>query len=72
MNVKGLSVISLTPEISERAARLRASYPLRTPDAIQMATALEMGAAYFLTNDTNLQQISGIKTLVVEKLRKGP
>ena len=36
---------------TEQAALLRAKYGLRTPDAIQLATAQEAGASSFVTND---------------------
>jgi predicted nucleic acid-binding protein len=69
LNATGLSLISVTPDIAERAAQLRAEFNLRTPDAIQVTVALQTGATHFFTNDGNLQKIPGFKTLVVEKLR---
>lgn len=41
--------------IAETAARLRASYNLRTPDALQIAAALENNCQAFLCNDKNLK-----------------
>ncbi|MGC8817413.1 MAG: PIN domain-containing protein [Candidatus Hadarchaeum sp.] len=38
-------------EIAAEDARLRASYGLRTPDALLFATARAAGATAFLTND---------------------
>ncbi|MFN6218716.1 MAG: type II toxin-antitoxin system VapC family toxin, partial [Aphanizomenon sp.] len=38
-NSQGLITIEVLPDIAENAAKLRADYNLRTPDAIQMATA---------------------------------
>jgi predicted nucleic acid-binding protein len=40
LRAKGHTTISLYPNIAEEAARLRASYNIRTPDSIQMATAI--------------------------------
>jgi predicted nucleic acid-binding protein len=40
--------------IAEEAARLRAKHNLRTPDSIQIATAINAGAMSFLTNDAQL------------------
>ena len=71
LNATGLSLISVTPEIAERAAHIRAEFNLRTPDAIQVAVAMQAGATHFFTNDGNLQKIPGFKTLVVEKIRAG-
>jgi|GEM_PF-63739 predicted nucleic acid-binding protein len=42
---------SLTPAIATSAARLRARYKLRLPDALQLATALQGGAQALVTHD---------------------
>lgn len=47
---------------------LRATYNLRTPDAIQVATALQEGARYLVTNDTRLAVVPGIIVLVLDHL----
>ena len=67
---KGHMTISLFPRIAEEAARLRATYKIRTPDSIQMATAVFGGASFFLTNDTHLPTLPNLKTLVLEDLKK--
>src|ERR1035438_5453343 len=46
-----LTAIPLDEGIAEEAAGLRARHNLRTPDAIQLATAIRSGASWFLTND---------------------
>jgi len=43
--------------IADEAAQLRSRYGLRTPDAIQLATAISAGASSFLTNDTRLPNL---------------
>ena len=43
--------IPVTSEIADRAAEFRAHYGLKTPDAIQLATASETGTGLFLTRD---------------------
>lgn len=53
-NQVNLSMVEITPVIAEAAARLRATYNLRTPDALQLATAIARGASFFLTNDERL------------------
>ena len=50
--------VSVTPEIAEAAARLRADHGIRTPDALHIATANHCNADFFLTNDTRLSAIS--------------
>jgi uncharacterized protein len=58
-NFPNLEIVPLTTAIAAEAARLRAVYGLRTPDAIHLATAIERGAAGFITNDKNLQRLQG-------------
>lgn len=57
-----------TNEIAERAADLRARYNLRTPDAIQIATALEAGCEAFLTNDLALRRVAELRVLTLSTL----
>jgi predicted nucleic acid-binding protein len=71
LKTKGHTTISVYPNIAEEAARLRASYNIRTPDSIQMATAIFGGASFFLTNDTHLPSLPNLKTLVLDDLKKG-
>ena len=57
LNAENLTTALLSHEIAEEAARLRAEYNIRTPDAIQMATAIHEGASFFLTNDARLPSL---------------
>ncbi|MBM4039804.1 MAG: PIN domain-containing protein [Planctomycetes bacterium] len=63
-----LTTLNVTPEIAEVAARLRAEHNLRTPDAVQLATALREGASTFFTNDTNLPSLPGLTIIVLDNL----
>jgi predicted nucleic acid-binding protein len=58
----------LTLAIAEKAASLRASHNLRTPDAIQIATAIETACDVFLTNDKGLKRIEDIRVLILDEL----
>lgn len=62
----GLTTLEITHDISELAAGLRAKHGLRTPDALQLATALTAKADYFLTNDAALKKVHGIKVLLLD------
>jgi len=62
-----LSVLPVTDEIAERAAILRASYGLKTPDAIQLATALISASDAFLTNDEGMPGIEGVQVLILDR-----
>lgn len=68
-NTEGITTISLSPNIAQEAARLRAFHDLRTPDSIQMATAISMEASFFLTNDTRLPSLPNLKTLILDDLK---
>lgn len=65
-NTPHLRTIPFTANIAEIAARLRANHTIRTPDAIQMATAIAMKADFFLTNDGGLPALSSPAVLVLE------
>jgi predicted nucleic acid-binding protein len=65
---KGVETQLLTQKIAEEAARLRAIHKLRTPDSIQMATAITEGASYFLTNDKVLPSLPQLKILSLTSL----
>jgi len=55
--------------IADLAARLRAIHNLRTPDALQTATALRLGASALLTNDAGLSRVSEIEIGVLEQFQ---
>ena len=61
---KALSAYTLVPvtgQIAALAAQLRAQYRLKLPDAIQLATALDVGATAFVSHDRDFSQVTGIK-----------
>ena len=49
-----IDIIDLNTEISRLAANIRADYNYKTPDSIQLATAINYNSNYFLTNDKKL------------------
>ena len=55
-------------EIADLAARFRAEHRLRTPDALQAATAVRAGATGMITNDAAFERVRGVETLVLEGL----
>ena len=60
LRARNLATIPVSAAIAEQAAAIRAQYRLRTPDSIQIATAMYGNATSFLTND---QKLSALKTL---------
>ncbi|MCX7241876.1 MAG: PIN domain-containing protein [Burkholderiales bacterium] len=49
--------------IASLAAQLRAQYRLKLPDAIQLATALDIGATAFVTHDRDFSHVTGMAIL---------
>ena len=60
--------VDVSSAIATEAAKLRSAYRLRTPDAIQLATAVDQGADAFLTNDIALSKASGVEILLIDQL----
>ncbi len=67
-NGANFQLFPLTPSIAERAAELRAKYNLRTPDALQIATALKNGCNAFLCNDNGLKRVTELQILLLDDL----
>lgn len=54
-------------EAADLAAKLRAMCRLRTPDALQAATALRAQATGFITNDPTFARIGELETAVLDQ-----
>ena len=63
-----LQWIAPTLEVADLAARIRATYRLRTPDALQAATAIHTGATGLITNDAVFEWLEVFETLVLDRL----
>jgi predicted nucleic acid-binding protein len=57
-----------TVPIAALAARFRATYRLRTPDALQAATAVYSAATGLITNDVSFRRLTEIQVLVLDDL----
>jgi len=68
LNSANFHTLLINAAIAERAAHLRARYRLRTPDALQIAVALETGCEAFLCNDTGLRRVTELRVLVLDDL----
>jgi len=69
-NSTSIDIFDLNVEIAKRAAGYRAKYGLKTPDSIQVATAIYASADYFFTNDIQLKAVKEIEVLVLDELIK--
>jgi len=67
---RGFSLFPLDRRIAEDGAGIRARYGFRTPDAIQLATAVRHGADAFLTNDARLKSFDQLDVLVLDDFNK--
>jgi predicted nucleic acid-binding protein len=55
--IPSFELLEVTAGVSDLAARLRAQHNLRTPDALHVATALDEGAEWLVTNDRRLRRV---------------
>jgi predicted nucleic acid-binding protein len=72
LGARNLTALMVTHDIAEEAARVRAVHRIRTPDAIQLATAVRGGATTFLTNDSSIKPIPGLVVLTLDNLGSKP
>ncbi|MEI6214135.1 MAG: PIN domain-containing protein [Desulfuromonadales bacterium] len=57
----GLQIVEVSAQVIEIATMLRARHSLRTPDAIQAASALSIsGSVTFLTGDRQFRKMPGL------------
>ncbi len=70
-NTEGIAVLDVDRAIGEGAARLRARYGLRTPDAIHLATAVAARASAFVTTDRRLARVRELDVRVLRPARTG-
>jgi predicted nucleic acid-binding protein len=61
-----LEWISPTLEIAALAAKIRAQHRLRTPDALQAATAVNTNATALVTNDPIFKRVPHFETLALD------
>ena len=59
--MRGFEVVPVSADIAVQAARLRSRYGLKLPDAIQLATALDVGAAALVTHDRDFAKVRGLR-----------
>jgi predicted nucleic acid-binding protein len=57
-------VVPLSAAVASLAAQLRAQYRLKLPDAVQLASALQIGAAALVTHDRDFSAVQGLPVLM--------
>jgi predicted nucleic acid-binding protein len=68
LNSSGLTIVPVSTDIAIEAASLRAAHGLKTPDAIQLATARRSGASALLTNDDDFASVNSLQILALDSL----
>lgn len=53
-------------EIADAGARIRATHRLRTPDALQAATALQALASGLITNDPVFRRVKSLEVMILD------
>ncbi len=66
--LNAFNVQAVSPAIASLAAQLRAQYRLKLPDAIHIATALEVGANAFVTHDRDFSAVTGLTVLMGQQV----
>jgi len=67
-NSENISLFPLGMDIADHVVEMRAKHHFKTPDAIQLGTAVACGADYIITNDKAWQRFEGIKVILVGEL----
>jgi predicted nucleic acid-binding protein len=67
-NSENISLFPLDLNIADHAVDLRAKHQFKTPDAIQLGTAVACGADYIITNDKEWRKFEEIQILLVSEL----
>ncbi len=63
-----LEFVPIGKEIAKVAASIRARYSIKTPDAIQIATAIVSDTALYITNDDTLKKISEVRIMLLKDM----
>jgi predicted nucleic acid-binding protein len=67
-NSENIDLFPLDMTIADHVVELRSHYQFKTPDAIQIGTAIAYGADYIITNDKTWQKFDQVKVILVEDL----
>jgi predicted nucleic acid-binding protein len=57
-------VVPLSAAVASLAAQLRVQYRIKLPDAVQLASALQIGSAALVTHDRDFSTVQGLPVLM--------
>jgi predicted nucleic acid-binding protein len=63
-----VQMLPITQNVLEKAANLRATMSLKTPDALHTATALLNDCTLFMTNDSVFRRVTGLRVAVLSEV----
>lgn len=72
LRTRNVTLLPLDRAVAERAASLRARYSLRTPDAVQIGTAIEAGCTHVVTNDPVWKRVTELPILILKDILASP
>ncbi len=67
-NSENISLFPIDLTIAEQTAKFRGQYQIKTPDAIQLATAVSCGVDYIITNDKEWQRVTDLPIIMVDEI----
>lgn len=67
-NSENISLFPLDLNIADHVVKLRAQHHFKTPDAVQLGTAVACGADYIITNDQEWQRFKEIRVVLTRDL----
>jgi len=67
-NSQNIALFPLDMDIADHVVELRAKYSFKTPDAIQLGTALACGADYVVANDTAWRIVEELEVVMIGDL----
>jgi predicted nucleic acid-binding protein len=68
LNSSNFHTLPVNANVAENAARMRAKYGLRLPDAIQIAFALDIGCQAIICNDHSMRRVNDLRVLILDDL----
>ena len=63
-----IRLLPVSAKVLRAAAKLRASFGLKTPDAIHAATAIENNCNSFVSNDAGFRRVSNLNAQILKDL----
>jgi predicted nucleic acid-binding protein len=62
---RGIRMVDISLEHLRLAAQLRAAAKIKTPDALQLAAAIDQRCPVFLTNDRRMPDVAGVRVVTL-------